>query len=318
MIKMLWLIVLLCFALLSAAFSLNSGSVSLSQLDPELFDTIFWQIRLPRVQVAFLVGALLGLSGVLLQILVGNPLAEPYILGVSGGASVGAISGILLGFGSFSISIMAFVGALISMLLVFSLIFFNRHSTTLHLLLTGVVIASGWGALINLLLSLGNAEQLQSILFWLMGDISHTAPKGLGFFVLITGVLLSLYLARALNVLAMGEQSAKAVGVPVRLLQGILFVLASCLTAIAVTMAGSIGFVGLVAPHLMRFLVGTDHRYLIPATVLFSGGLLMLADTIARTIIAPQQLPVGVMTALIGVPIFLFLLVRSSRIEQIS
>jgi len=166
--------------------------------------------------------------------------------------------------------------------------------------------------MINFILSISPDEPLRGMLFWLMGDISHVAPNILGAVVLLLGVVLSFLLARSLNILGRGELQAGALGVPVKPLRMSLFLLASTLTAFAVTQAGSVGFVGLVVPHIIRLLSGSDHRILIPASVLLGGSLLVMSDTLARLIIAPQQLPVGVITAFIGVPFFLFLLNRSS------
>ncbi|MEO5342536.1 MAG: iron ABC transporter permease, partial [Gammaproteobacteria bacterium SHHR-1] len=179
-----------------------------------------------------------------------------------------------------------------------------------RLLLTGVVIAAGWGALISLVLALSPSERLPGMLFWLMGDLS-TSQGLLGpGLILLGGLLIGLLLAPQLNLLLQGELQAAALGVEVRRLRIILFLLSSVLTASAVTLAGSIGFIGLVAPHLFRLLGGSDHRLLLPGALLIGGLLLLLADTLARSLIAPQQLPLGALTALIGVPLFLYLLNR--------
>jgi iron complex transport system permease protein len=271
------------------------------------------ELRLPRVLSALAVGGMLALAGAQLQVLLGNPLADPYILGISGGAAVMALLAIVFGLGGLAIGGSAFVGALSSMLLVFGLAHGKGSWSPTRLLLTGVVIAAGWGALISFLLSVAPQQHLRSMLFWLMGDLQHSASPWGGLLVLVIGLALSLPLARSLNLLARGEMQAASLGVNVKRLRLQLYLLASLLTATAVTIGGSIGFVGLIIPHLMRLLIGSDHRLLLPAASLAGATLLVLADTLARTLLAPQQLPVGVLTAMLGVPVFLFLLQRNAR-----
>lgn len=278
----------------------------------ELPRTLIMELRLPRALSAFAAGGLLALAGALMQVLLRNPLADPYILGISGGAAVGALLSMLLGLGAAWTSGNAFVGALLSMLLVFGLAHGRGSWNPLRLLLTGVVVAAGWGAVISFMLAIAPERGLHGMLFWLMGDLSHTPPPHWGLLVLGLGLLACLPLARDLNVLARGELAAGALGVSVTRLRLILYLVASLLTATAVTIAGSVGFVGLVIPHLLRLLGLTDHRRLLPAAVLAGGSLLMLADTVARSLLAPQQLPVGVITALLGVPVFLYLLHRQA------
>ncbi|MFC1751006.1 FecCD family ABC transporter permease, partial [Pseudomonadota bacterium] len=267
---------------------------------------------LPRALSALAVGGLLALAGALMQTLLRNPLGDPYVLGISGGAAVGTLGTMLLGLGGLWLNASAFVGALLSMLLVFALAHGKGGWTTTRLLLTGVIVAAGWGALIRLMLAISPDSDLRGMIFWLMGDFSHATDPGISIFILILGLLFCMPMARSLNILARGELQAQALGVNVATLRWATYFLASLLTAVAVTQAGSIGFVGLVVPHLIRLAIGNDQRILLPASVLLGGGLLICADTLARTIIAPQQLPVGVITALIGVPIFLYLL-RQSR-----
>lgn len=271
------------------------------------------QLRLPRAINAFTTGAMLALAGTLMQVLLRNPLADPYVLGISGGAAVVALSAMLLGIAGVWLNGAAFVGAMLSMLLVFGLARGTGAWSSTRLLLTGVVVAAGWGALISFLLTVSPDAQLRGMLFWLMGDLDNTPDYGTGVAGLVIGLLLALPLARSLNVMARGELAAHSLGVPVAGLRIYLYLLASMLTAIAVTAAGSIGFIGLVAPHMLRLVVGNDHRLLLPGAALFGGSLLLLADTVARTALAPQQLPVGVVTALLGVPMFLYLLTRAQR-----
>lgn len=278
--------------------------------------TVVLQLRLPRAVAAFACGGLLATAGALMQVLLRNPLADPYILGISGGAAVGALGAITLGAATFWIDASAFAGALAAMLVVFGLAHGDGSWTQTRLLLTGVIVAAGCGAAVSLMLALAPDTRVMSMLFWMMGDASAAARPWPALVVLALALVVVMPFARDLNVLARGELSARALGVRVGHLRVALYVLASLLTATAVTLVGSVGFVGLVVPHLVRLVLGNDQRVLIPAAALAGGTLLTLADTAARTVIAPQQLPVGVLTALIGVPVFLFLLSRGSRISR--
>ncbi|VAX12039.1 hypothetical protein MNBD_GAMMA24-799 [hydrothermal vent metagenome] len=315
---------LLVLALASIALSLTQGSVNISLGNllsvlqgngQGLERQLVLDLRLPRTLSAFFTGALLAQAGVLMQVLVRNPLADPYILGISGGAALAALLAMLLGASGFLLDGSAFAGALLAVTLVFGLARYNRAGTwtPLRLLLTGVVLAAGWGALISFILVVSPERQLRSMLFWLMGDLSYASNPWLLGLVFVLGLLASLPLARSLNVLIRGEQLAGSLGVNTRRVQLWLFVLASLLTASAVSQAGSIGFVGLVIPHMVRLMGYTDHRILIPAASLCGGILLVIADTLARTALAPQQLPVGIITALLGIPLFLYLLQKGQR-----
>ena len=273
------------------------------------------ELRLPRGLAAFTVGGMLALAGALMQVLLRNPLAEPYVLGVSGGASVFALLAMTAGLAGAAIQGSALFGALLSIMLVFALARSGGEWNPLRVLLTGVVVAAGWGAMIALLLIVSPAAQVQGMLFWLMGDLSAARQVSSAALVLVAALAIAMLFARSLNLLAHGDQSAAALGVNVvRLRYGIYF-LASSLTAVSVTLAGGIGFVGLVVPHLVRLKLGGDHRVVLPVVVLAGGSLLVAADTLARTLFAPQQLPVGVLTAMLGVPLFLFLL-RSAAVRQ--
>ncbi|MCH2357555.1 MAG: iron ABC transporter permease [Pseudomonadales bacterium] len=314
---LLLLATLILLAMISFLLSLLSGSVDLSlgqllrelcQPQNDLAGQVLREIRIPRALAAFTTGGLLALAGVIMQVLLRNPLADPYILGISGGAAVGALSAILLGLGGWWMSNAAFAGALLSVVLVFGIANkFGRWSVT-RLLLTGVVISAGWGAVINVLLTTSSSNNVQSMLFWLMGDLSQSRVGFGHLTVLLAGVLGGLYLSRSLNVLVRGELVAASLGVNIKAMRLLLYLSASLLTATAVTIAGSVGFVGLVIPHMLRLLGARDHRLLLPCSILLGGTFLVIADALARTIIAPQQLPVGVVTAIIGVPSFLVIL----------
>ena len=279
------------------------------------FGDVLWRLRLPRAAAAWTVGALLSLSGCLMQVLLRNPLADPYILGVSGGASFAALLGMSVGVSAAVLPALAWAGALLSIVVVFSLARGEGPWSGTRLLLTGVVTASGWGALISLLLTLGPDGSLRGMLFWLIGDLSYAQLPFWAVTLLVLVFLVCMGMARSLNVLAMGETTARLLGEPTRKLLWLVYLLASVLTATAVSIAGNIGFVGLIVPHLMRLVVGSDHRVLFPAAALFGGLFLVLSDTLARTVLAPRQLPVGVVTALLGVPLFLLLLNRA-RVKQ--
>ena len=304
-------------AFLAILGSLLSGSVDLSFSDlmsyaagdlPNLQRQVLEDIRLPRTLAAFVTGSALALAGVLMQVLLRNPLADPYILGLSGGAAVGALASIMLGLGGWWLSGTAFVGALISVAVVFGIASRAGSWSTTHLLLTGVVVSAGWGALINLMLSTSASASVQGMLFWLMGDLSQSSVGSAQIGVLVAGAALAMRAARSLNVLVRGDLVAASLGVDIKRLRLSLFFGASLLTVIAVTTAGSVGFVGLVVPHMLRLIGARDHRVLIPFSLLIGGTFLVVADTLARTLLAPQQLPVGVITALIGVPSFIAIL----------
>ncbi|HEX5340543.1 MAG TPA: iron ABC transporter permease [Gammaproteobacteria bacterium] len=306
-------LVVFCVALAVGSVSLPLHSVlaALTGNGDPLTRTLVLELRLPRALTAFATGGLLALAGALMQVLLRNPLADPYILGVSGGAAVGALGSLLAGLAGFWVSGSAFIGALISMLIVFVLAHGRGGWTPTRLLLTGIVVAFGWGAAISFMLVLSDDASLRGMLFWLMGDLSYRGSGWLPLLVLGIGLVICLPFARHLNVLARGETLAEALGIPVRPFSIGIYIAASLFTAVAVTEAGAIGFVGLVIPHMLRLISGSDHRSLLPGAVLLGGSLLMLADTLARTLVAPRQLPVGVITAAIGVPLFLYLLNRA-------
>jgi iron complex transport system permease protein len=309
-------------AAISLMLSLAVGSVhvgagdvvaALTDRDAEGAAGIVRTLRLPRALAGFAVGSLLALSGALLQVLLRNPLADPYVLGISGGASAAALAALLAG--AFAlVAPSAFVGAIGSTLLVFGL---ARRSpehlpwASTRLLLTGAVVAAGWSALIALLLSIAPAPALKGMVYWLLGDLGSASSPVPALAVLAIVLAAAMALARDLNALARGDAEAAALGVEIARTTLLVHVLAALATATAVTTAGSIGFVGLIVPHAVRLALGNDQRVLLPSAALAGGSLLVLADTVARTAVAPLELPVGVLTALLGVPAFLWLLARS-------
>ena len=275
---------------------------------------VLLDLRLPRALSAFGTGAALSLAGALMQVLLRNPLADPYILGTSGGAAAFALTAMMAGAGGLIVEFSAFAGALASTLFVF-LIARGGQWAAGRLLLTGVVVAAGWSALVSLLLAVSPERNLRGALFWLMGDFAFADSPATCLVVAFAGTLACVVLGRSLNVLASGDQQAALLGLPVRSMRIGIYFLSAVLTSIAVTTAGTVGFVGLVVPHLVRLVAGADHRIVVPGAALAGGTLLMLADTVARTVLAPRQLPVGAITALVGVPLFLLLLRRGQRAE---
>jgi iron complex transport system permease protein len=270
-------------------------------------------LRLARACSAFATGAALSLAGVMMQALVRNPLADPYVLGISAGAAVGALAALVLGAALWAVDLGALGGAVAVSALLYLLARRDLGGAgrdgitgdTSTLLLTGIVLASACMALVTLMLSIAPESRLRGMVFWMIGDLAGAGWRPLPWLVLAAALVLALRRARALNVVALHAEGAATLGVNVGALRRFLFVCSGLLTASAVTTGGAIGFVGLVVPHACRYAFGPDHRLLLPAAALAGGSFLVLADTLARTIIAPQQLPVGVLTSLIGVPVFL-------------
>ena len=292
----------------SAHLSLGQALSALGGGGDELSSTIVRTIRLPRTISAFAVGSLLGLAGVLLQALFRNPLADPFVLGVSGGASVGALAGMLAGLALGSVEWTATGGALLIGALVY---WMGSGGDSGRLLLSGVVLASTCGAVISVVLAIADNGQLRGMVFWLAGDLGWAQHPWFDLAASGMALLIALIGGRALNVLAAGELRSAILGLDARIARPVVFVIAAALTSLAVLAAGPVGFVGLVAPHLVRLALGTsDHRMVAPGAALCGGALLCLADIASRTIAAPRQLPVGAITALIGAPVFLLLLRR--------
>ena len=327
--KVLFIILLLCTLLLFVTlFSITVGSVKvrtfrsiyilfqsflgLKSAGTETEQVIILSLRFPRALLAGLVGAGLSVSGVIFQALLRNPLADPYILGVSSGSAVGAIVAILMGIGSFSfgIPLASSAGALLTVLMVF---FFGRQDGKIHpnaLLLAGVVTSSFLSALIMFFISVSQREELRTIIFWLMGDFSFASYQAVRMIVpyILSGIFVLYLLSRPLNLLLAGEENAVQLGVDVERLKLLSYFFASLITAAAVSVCGLIGFVGLIVPHSVRLLLGPDHRLLIPASALVGASFLIASDTLARVLLAPTELPVGVITAAFGGPFFIYLL----------
>ena len=297
-----------CVALLvgSSSLGLRGALAALTGSGDEATRTVLLGVRLPRVLAAFGVGSLLALAGVLLQALFRNPLADPYVLGVSGGAAVGALLAMMAGAAALAVQSAAIGGALTAVVTVYLL---ARSGGTPRLLLTGVVLASACGALVSVLLALADTSRVRGMVFWLAGDLEWAVTPWASAAAAVLAVVAAVLVARPLNVLAAGELRARSVGLALEAWRTVLFVGCAALTAIAVVSAGTVGFVGLITPHAVRLAFRTsDHRIVAPAAALAGGMLLALADLVARTVASPRQLPVGAIMALVGAPLFVMLL----------
>jgi len=302
-----------CVALLvgSSGTGLRSALAALAGSGDAATRTVLLAVRLPRVLAAFGVGSLLALAGVLLQALFRNPLADPYVLGVSGGAAVGALLAMMAGAAALAVQSAALGGALAAVVTVYLL---ARNGGTPRLLLTGVVLASACGALVSVLLALADTSRVRGMVFWLAGDLEWAVTPWASAAAALFAVVAAVLVARPLNVLAAGELRARSVGLALEAWRTVLFVGCAALTAIAVVSAGTVGFVGLITPHAVRLAFRTsDHRIVAPAAALSGGMLLALADLVARTIASPRQLPVGAIMALVGAPLFVMLLRSRGR-----
>jgi len=283
--------------------------------DPML-DTIIWQIRFPRVLLATLVGAALSLGGLVFQALLRNPLAEPYILGISGGSAIGAIIGILIGFSKFpGVSLMAFAGSIVILLLILVM---SSGQTILKkdaLLLSGVMVNAFCAAVIMFLVSMTQDSRLHNIIFWLMGDLSMVDIGHVGILaaILCPCFILIFWFSNSMNLLLMGKEMAQTMGVNIKSVTVILLVTTSFMVSATVSYCGLVGFVGLVVPHLLRLVFGPDHRVLVPACVLGGGAYLVSCDILARVLPKQGEMPAGVITAMIGAPLFIFLLKKTRR-----
>jgi iron complex transport system permease protein len=324
-ISLLTVILVICMGL-GTAF--GAGTILISNLLPgnnltEVEQAIMFEVRLPRVLVAGLLGGALSIAGVVFQALLRNPLADPYVLGVSGGASIGGVVALLLGLGTagsllgdIAVPAFAFAGALGALLLIESIATVGGQLTVYTILLTGAIFNAFSAALIYFIQSIASLQQLHEIVFYLMGRVPSLGYWNLC--VLAIAIILAsfalLLLGRNYNALSLGEESAMQLGVDIEKLKRYTFVLGSLLTGLCVAVAGLIGFVGLVVPHMLRMVLGSDHRLLLPAAFLGGAGFLVLADLAARLMLAPNELPVGVVTAIIGGPFFLYLLRTRSQL----
>ena len=281
---------------------------------------IFMRVRLPRVILAAIVGAALACAGVIFQALLRNPLADPYILGISSGAGLGTIIAVISGFswtlwGRSPIAVFAFIGAITTVWLVWMIGKLTGKNHVTGLLLAGVVISAFFSAMIMFLTSISRSKQVYATIFWLMGNIAEEdylvlwVSSGC----VLTGIIALFYISPQLNVISFGQSDARTMGINIGRIQTIAFAIAAAITAVAVSLSGLIGFIGLIVPHAIRLVFGPDHRQLLPLSAIFGAIFLVIADTVARIVVAPAQLPVGVVTAMIGGPFFLVLLIKYTR-----
>ncbi len=329
LIKRLWVVSFsLMLVLLIAMFlglSLGSSQSGMKAVFQNLFgigphdpmlDTIIWKIRFPRILLAALVGGTLSLGGLVFQALLKNPLAEPYILGISGGSAIGAIIGILMGFARFpGVSITAFSGSVATLLLI---LIMSSGQTILKkdaLLLSGVMVNAFCGAVIMFLVSLTQDARLHNIIFWLMGDLSMVDMPQVGILaaMLLPCFFLLFWFSNSMNLLLMGKEMAQTMGVNVQAVTVTLLIITSFMVSATVSYCGLVGFVGLVIPHLLRLLFGPDHRVLVPACVFGGGAYLVFCDVLARALPDQGEMPAGVITAMIGAPLFIYLLKRTRQ-----
>jgi iron complex transport system permease protein len=319
----LMLLMLLLGALLlglaagSAGFGLSAVVKSLKgESGAELMNAIIWRLRLPRVLLAALLGATLSLGGMVFQALLRNPLAEPYILGISGGSAIGAIVGILLGLARFpGVWLTAFAGSLATLGLLYLMASGRSMLRGNTLLLSGVMVNAFCSAVILFLVSIAQDSRLHNIIFWLMGDLAAATNQNV---ISLSATVVPCFIiifsrSHALNLLTLGNDMARTMGVNIRTTTSLLLVVTSLMVSATVSYCGLVGFVGLVMPHLLRMIWGPDHRLLAPASILGGAAFMVICDMLARTLPEQGEMPVGVITALIGAPLFVYLLRKSNR-----
>lgn len=304
---------------MTAIIGSQLGIVSLDHLafTPEQ-KAVLWYIRMPRMLVGMLVGAALGTTGAVMQGLFSNPLADPGIIGVSSGAATGAVLSIALGltgYGIFYMPAFAFAGSLLAIIITVFLAMRHGKIPVLTLMLSGVAVGMLLAAITSATLTMVSEQQLQQYMFWMVGGLDYRRWEHvlLSFYPITIGILILCMLARQLNILALGETEARAVGMNVMPMRLFLLMVASLTTATAVCVSGNIGFIGLVIPHVMRMLVGPDHRVLLPTSAIAGALFLLLCDTLGRAIMPPAEIRVGIMTALLGTPYFLYLLRKINK-----
>ncbi len=325
--RMLMVSIVLAAALLATMFlglSMGSSGNSFKAVWASLFgnaednvlSTIIWRLRMPRVIMAALVGATLSVGGLVFQALLRNPLAEPYILGISGGSAIGAILGILMGLSRFpGVSLTAFTGSILTLLLILGISSGQSILKKNSVLLSGVMVNAFCSAVIMFLVSLTRDAKLHNIIFWLMGDLSLGTMEQTGMLavLLLPCFLLIFWLSNTMNLLLMGRDMAQTMGVNIKAVTLVLLITTSFMVSATVSQCGLIGFVGLVIPHLFRLLLGPDHRILVPACILGGGAYMVICDILARILPQQGEMPAGVITAMIGAPLFIYLLKRSGR-----
>ncbi len=308
---------------LAAYISVFIGTVKISPFTQwqDYYRTIIYDIRLPRVFLCIIVGSGLAVAGAIFQGLLRNPLADPYILGTSSGAALGAIIAIMLRINMFffDLPLFSFLFALLSIILVYNIAGAKGRTSIQTLLLAGIIVSSFLSALIMLAMSLSRRET-HDIIFWIMGNLTEnnfSLIKIVGTLV-VSGIVTVMFFARDLNVMSMGEETAGQLGIETEKTKKFLFIISSLIVGAVVSVSGMIGFIGLIVPHIVRMITGPDHRILIPSSALVGAIVLIAADTIARTVVAPLEIPVGVVTALFGAPFFIYLLRKGKRVSGVK
>ncbi len=318
--KLIWVA---CFSVCISIVCISFGSVSIPiatiiegiRSGEGVYWTVISELRFPRVFVAFISGALLAMSGCLLQTLLRNPLADPYIFGISSGASLGVLGALVFAVPAFSVAF-GFLGAGLVIVLVALIARRGANWNPYRLILTGVMVSAGLNALISLILVLSPPNMMKGMIFWMMGDLTHAQPRVWAGVLALLIIVVGIVFGRALDAMSLGSERALAIGVSVKRLEYAVYLLASSAAVAVVVEGGAIGFVGLVVPHMIRMTGVWSHRYLIPMSAFVGGAMVVVADTLARSVWAPLQLPVGVMTALIGVPILIYLLNKRSDVRH--
>ncbi|WP_156408699.1 iron ABC transporter permease [Rhizobium sp. Root708] len=333
-LALLMIVLLFVGAILSLLFSVTTGASDASFLDVVINVTgsgdalnardriIIFDIRMPRAILGFLVGGSLAVSGAIMQGLFRNPLADPGLVGVSSGAGFGAVVMIVLGgsiaaplftlLGIYALPIAAFAGGLVTTMLLYRIATSNGQTSVATMLLAGIALGSLAGALTGVLIYMANDQQLRDLTFWGMGSLAGATWAKIaaaGPIILLSFAIMP-FMARGLNAITLGEAAAFHMGVPVQRLKNIAIVAVAASTGASVAVSGGIGFVGIVVPHVLRMVIGPDHRFLLPASALLGGSLLIFADVLARTLVAPAELPIGIITAAVGGPFFLWILLR--------
>ncbi len=321
--KIIFLSVLFFVLIFSFFWTIKIGSINIGyneiisnilnkNIDGDV-KTIILEIRLPRILLSIFIGGLLAISGVILQSILKNPLADPFITGISSGAALGASIGIIAGFSN--ITFLAFLTSLLTMLFVYRISLADGKINIISLLLIGVITGSFLSSIVMLLSAIFNKDLIK-VMFWLMGDLSSMKSIyiNITFIFLLIVFLLSFIFSYDLNILSLGEEEAKTLGVNVEFIKFYYFALSSLIVAFCVSLSGVIGFIGLVIPHIMRYFIGNDARFLLPASFLGGGLFLLISDTLARSLFLPGEIPVGIITGLIGAPVFIFLILKRKKI----
>jgi len=320
--KKILLLFLLTLALLAMIFlSICLGAVPISIQDifnpDSRLGALIFNVRVPRVLMAVMAGICLAIAGTMMQGILRNPLASPYVLGIAAGASFGAALAIALGLqfvlGKYALFMLAFIFSLITMFMVYGLA--SKHEASVEtLILAGIAIGSLFNALVSFLIFI-SGESVYGIIFWIMGGLWSSSWEQIYIIlpILSIGFIIALWFSWDMNALSMGDEMATNLGVNVKLSKVFLLTLASILTAVTISITGTIGFIGLVAPHIARMIIGTDNRFLIPASGLIGAMVLLPSDTLSRTIINPAEIPVGIITSMIGVPFFVYLLLKKRK-----